>query len=181
MKAIFPWKHEIMRIAILIILAVICSASLPSQADTDEKRVKKDRNSIPINIKSNQMHADNKGKTAVFTGDVMTRQDDITIYSDKMTINYADKGDVDKVEAEGNVRIIQENRIGTSSRAVYDTKNGQITMTGSPKVMQDADSITGKTIIYYVDEEKSIVLGDGDSRVNAVIHPPAKEGNAGSR
>ena len=142
----------------------------------------KDRSSLPITIKSNQLSADNKGKTAVFTGKVMARQGDITIYCDRMTINYGDTRDeVDKIEADGNVRIVQENRIGLASHAVYDNKQGYITLTGNPKVMQGADSISGKTIVYYIDEDKSLVSGEGDSRVNAVIHPSAKKGNAGSR
>ena len=150
-------------------------------SDTVRNSPKIDRSSLPTTIKSNQMLADNKGKTALFSGDVVTKQGDITIYSERMTINYGDKGDVEKVEADGNVRIVQENRIGTASHAVYDTRKGHITLTGNPKVMQGKDSITGKTIIYYVDEDKSVVSGDADSRVNAVIHPPAKKGDADSR
>ncbi len=168
--------------AISSAVVVWCLATTPALAASAGNAAHKDRSSLPITIKSNQLSADNKGKTAIFTGKVMARQDDITIYCDKMTINYGDtKEDVEKIEAEGNVRIVQENRIGFASHAVYDSKQGQITLTGNPKVMQGADSISGKTIIFYIDEDKSIVSGEGDSRVNAVIHPSAKKGNAGSR
>ena len=163
-----------MRKTILAIIVALCLWVSPSPTVAVGKISKNERQLLPTTIKSNQMLTDNKGKTAVFSGDVVTRQGDITIYSDRMTINYGDKGDVEKVEADGNVRIVQENRIGTSTHAVYDSRNGLITLTGSPKVMQGSDSISGKTIIYYVDEDKSVVSGDTDSRVNAVIHPPAK-------
>jgi len=155
-------------------IAALCLATFPALAATVGNISRIERSALPTTIKSNQMLADNKGKTAVFSGDVVTRQGDITIYSDKMTINYGDKGDVEKVEADGNVRIVQENRVGMASHAVYDSRNGLIILTGNPKVMQGGDSISGKTIIYYVDGDKSVVSGDADSRVNAVIHPPAK-------
>jgi len=161
---------------------LICLATSLAPAASAPNAARKDRSGLPITIKSNEMLADNKGKTAVFTGKVVAKQGDLTIYADKIVINYGDKkGDVEKIEASGDVRIVQENRIGLASHAVYDSKEGRITLTGNPKVMQGADSISGATITYYIDEDKSVVSGDGHDRVNAVIHPPASKGNAGSR
>lgn len=142
----------------------------------------KDRSTLPITVKSNEMNADNKGKTAVFIGKVVAKQGDVTIFSDKLVVSYAEKGgDVEKVEAFGNVRIIQQNRTGFSDQAVYEARIGRIVMTGSPRVVQHGDSVTGKVITYYVDDEKSDVTSDGDpkARVEAVINPPARKSNAG--
>lgn len=162
--------------AISAFMIFSCLAASPASAASGGSPSRKDRSGLPISIKSNEMTVDNKGKTAVFSGKVVAKQGDLTIYADKVIINYGnEKGDVEKIEADGDVRIIQENRIGTAAHAVYDSNQGRITLTGSPKVMQGPDSISGKTIIYFVDEDKSLVSGDGDSRVNAVIHPPARK------
>lgn len=165
------------------ILMVICLAASQAMAAPPGNIAKKDRSNLPITIKSNELSADNKGKTAIFKGKVVAKQGDITIYADTLTVNYGDeKNDVEKIEANGNVRIVQGNRIGTASHAVFDSKQGKITLTGNPKVMQgSADTISGKTITYFIDEDKSTASGDGDSRVNVTIHPPARKGNAGSR
>ena len=147
-------------------------------------QVHKDRSRLPITIKSNEMTADNKGKTAKFSGKVVAKQGDITIFSDTLIVNYADKsGEVEKVEAGGNVRIVQMNRTGFADQAVYDSRNGRIVLTGSPRVMQGGDSISGKVITYYLDDEKSDVSSGGDpkARVEAVINPQAGKNDAGSR
>jgi lipopolysaccharide export system protein LptA len=141
---------------------------------------------LPITVKSNDLAADNKGKTAVFSGKVVAKQGDVTIFCDRMTVYYGNtQGDVDKIEADGNVRIVQENRTGVASHAVYESKLGKITLTGgNPKVMQGADTVTGEIITYFVDEERSNVSG---GRVEATIHPkpkndaPPKKGNADKR
>ena len=146
--------------------------------------VHKDRSSLPITVKSNDMTADNKGKTAIFSGKVVAKQGDITIFSNKLVINYSDnKNELEKVEAFGNVRIVQLNRTGFADQAVYDSRNGLIVLTGTPRVVQGGDSISGKVITYYVGDEKSDVTSGGDpkERVNAVINPPARKNNAGSR
>ena len=150
---------------------------------------RKGSTNLPITIKSNDLTADNKGKKAVFTGKVVAKQGDVTIFCDKMTVYYGiTQGDVDKIEAEGNVRIVQENRTGSAARAVYESREGRITLTGdNPKVMQGTDTVSGKIITYFLDDDRSTVSGGGDSRVEATIHPKSnkearpKKGNAEKR
>ena len=48
----------------------------------------KARPSQPITIKSNELAADNKGKIAVFSGKVVAKQGDVTIFCDSMTVYY---------------------------------------------------------------------------------------------
>ncbi len=56
----------------------------------------------------------------------MARQEDVTIYSDKLVIYYGDKQDqVDKIEAIGSVRILQTNRIGTGDMPCMRTGKGR--------------------------------------------------------
>jgi lipopolysaccharide export system protein LptA len=141
----------------------------------------KDRSNLPITVKSNEMTADNKGKKAIFSGKVIAKQGDVTIYSDKLIVSYADiSGEVDKVEAIGSVRIIQQNRTGFAEQAVYDSHNGRIVLSGAPRVEQGGDRISGKVITYYLDDEKSDVTSGGDpkARVEAVINP-ARKNDAG--
>lgn len=167
----------------VLICSMVVSLWFPAWASAAPAAgTSKDRSSLPIVVKSNEMNADNKGKTAVFLGKVVAKQGDVTIYSDKLVVSYADKGgDVEKVEAFGNVRIIQLNRTGYSEQAVYESRSGRIILTGSPRVVQGVDSVSGKIITYYVDDEKSDVTSDGDpkARVEAIINPPARKNDAG--
>jgi lipopolysaccharide export system protein LptA len=139
------------------------------------------RSSQPINIKSNELVADSKGRTATFIGKVIARQQDITIYADKLVVYYSEQGgDVDKVEAFGSVRIVQQNRVGTAGHAVYINKEGKISLSDNPKVYQGKNVVTGQVITYFISEEKSVVTGGPNSRVNAVIYPKGK-GKDGER
>lgn len=154
--------------------ATVQSAPQPTGATATAR---KDRSSKPITIKADDLKADNKGKTAIFTGRVVARQEDVTIYSDKLIIFYGDGQDeVDKIEAIGSVRILQTNRVGTGGHALYENREGRITLTINPKVTQDKDSVTGKVIIYYLDEERSEVTGGDNARVEAVINPKPGSG-----
>lgn len=162
------------QITILIGLSFFLSTAFAAE--------KKDRSDLPITIKSNELSADNVGKMAVFSGKVMAKQGDITIYSDKLIVRYGDSNkDVEKIEAIGNVRIVQANRTGVAQSAIYDSKAGKIVLSGSPKVIQGDDTVSGKIITYYIDSDKSVVSGGSDSRVEAVIHPPNRGNNVEKR
>ena len=169
-----------------MLFLLLCAVLQAPAAAVEKTPARRDQSNLPITIKSNELTADNRGKTAVFTGKVVARQGDVTIYSDRLVVNYGEKkGDVDKVEASGNVRIVQLNRTGYASEAVYERRYGRITLTGTPlpKVVQGMDSVSGKVITYFVDDEKSIVTGGGDpqSRVEAVIHPSSTRKNTDGR
>lgn len=129
----------------------------------------------PITIKSNELHTDSKTKKAVFIGKVVAKQRDVTIFADRLEVFYPEQGgDVDKVEAFGNVRIVQANRLGTAEHAVYSNKEGKITLYINPRVHQGKDVVSGKVITYYINEEKSVVTGGPQNRVEAVIYPKGR-------
>jgi lipopolysaccharide export system protein LptA len=177
-------RAGITMIKICILCLAVIGVFFLSSASAAPVPAHKERPRLPITVKSNEMNADNKARTATFLGKVVAKQGDLTIFSDKLVVNYAEKsGDVDKVEAYGNVRIVQLNKTGFSDQAVYETGAGRIVLTGSPRVVQGGDSITGKVITYFVDDDKSDVSSAGDpkARVEAIINPPARKTDAGSR
>lgn len=141
-----------------------------------------DRGGQPITIKSNELSSDSKSRTATFSGNVTARQGDLTIYADRLTVFYgAAGGEVEKVEASGNVRVVQGDRLATAREGVYLNKEQKIVLTGSPKVFQGENAVSGKVITYYVNEQKSVVTGGADARVEAVIHPKEKGKDDGKK
>lgn len=161
-----------MRPSLLVALLFLFLAPLAGAASSTS--------SEPLKIKSNELHADNEKKTAVFEGKVVARQGDLTLYADKVVISYGVDGkELSRVEAFGNVRIIQGTRQAFGAHATYDHKGRKIVLDGSPKVLQGEDVITGKVITYYVDEQKSVVTGGPNEPVSAVIYPGGK--NAGTK
>lgn len=146
-----------------------------------EKKLPLSRSEEPIQIKSDRLHTDNDRKMATFSGNVAARQGDLTIYADKLVVSYAEEsGDISSAEVFGNVRIIQGERRAQAEHAIYDARNSKIVLDGNPRVFQNSDTISGKIITYYLDQDKSEVTSGVDSRVEAVIHPKGKGRNESS-
>lgn len=76
---------------------------------------------------------------------------------------------IDKIEAENGVKFKYGSQSGHSQTAVYDANKGILTMKGNPVVEEGNNSIRGETILYYLYERKSEVVGSQKRRVEAIF------------
>jgi lipopolysaccharide export system protein LptA len=147
---------------------------------------------MPVKIVSDKMEYGRGDNAVIFTGNVHVDRSDFELWSDKLTVFIqappnnaaqppagpdASSGasrDIEKLLAEGNVRIQRDQQTGTSGKATYWAKNGVIIMEGNP-VLKDGqgNSITGEKITYYLQENRGVVQGGEKQRVQAVFMAPA--------
>ncbi len=127
-----------------------------------------------LTITADTMYADRKKQVVRFEGNVVAEQKDFTMHAAKLLIYYKEE-EIKEIVAMGDVVIRQPGRVATSRKAVYNRIERSIVLTGSPKVEQGKDVVTGEKITIYIDQEKSIVEGGANKRVKAVIYPKEQE------
>ncbi|MBM9537703.1 lipopolysaccharide transport periplasmic protein LptA [Desulfobulbus alkaliphilus] len=171
MKTFFPIVQETFGKTIVrtcIFLAIFCIAT-PVFSE-------------PINIEADRMISQENDNSVVFIGNVDARQGALTIRSDEMTVFYTEStGDggqqvssqMEKLICINNVQVIQDDWLGTSDRMDYFANERKVILSGNAKAWQGQNMVSGKTIIYYLDEKRSIVEQDETTqgRVRAVLHP----------
>jgi len=145
--------------------------------------------SAPIHIEADRMISQEQKNSVVFIGNVDAKQGDITIRCDEMTVYYTEnknkkKGhnsssEVKKLICKKNVEITEGDWLGTGNRMDYFAKDRKVILSGDAKAWQGQNMVSGKTIIYYLDEKRSIVEQDRkkSGRVKAVIHPESDKKN----
>ena len=112
----------------------------------------------PIDIQSDRLEAFNKERKIIFIGNVQARQRDTLILADRLTTFYDEGGsEVDRLIAEGNVRITQEDKVATSDTALFDNRRQIIVLTGDPHLWQGNDELQGEKITVYLDEDRVLV------------------------
>jgi lipopolysaccharide export system protein LptA len=79
--------------------------------------------------------------------------------------------EIEKIVAQGNVRMVQEDREATCNEATYYHRDGKLVLRGEPVVREGDNWVSGKRIIYYIDEKKSVAEGEGEERVKVTIIP----------
>lgn len=134
------------------------------------------RNDQPITINSDRMEADDAARRVHFFGQVSVRQGEFTLYAHEVVIIYAEgRREIDQVDATGEVRILQGERLATGNQAVLYNREGRIVLKGAAKVHQGQDFIQGDEITVFLNEDRSVVSSQQGSRVNAVIHPKKEQ------
>jgi len=112
----------------------------------------------PIIIISQTLLSDNKARTALFEGSVVAKTENMTLYSDKMLVYYAEgTGNVTKIDAEGSVKLVKKDLVVTSKAATYFADEEKIIFPGEPKAVQKGDIITGTKMTYWMKDDRFFV------------------------
>lgn len=149
----------------------------------------------PINITSKRFSAKNfsGGKEVTFEGSVRVQQGDLVLTCDRLLIMYDEKmqgteqngsnkktvnkelqtaSGIKSITASGNVKMTQNDRMAVAGKAVFDNTKRTITLTeGPPRLWQGPDVLAAQTIVIYLDENRSELLGGDDSLITAIINP----------
>lgn len=142
-----------LRQRIIISLSLLLLLGGNSLAETSRASVKG-----PITVTSESLTTDNKAHTALFEKNVLVRTPDMTMAADKMLIFYKeDGGEVTKIEATGNVRLVKESRAITAQNATYYADEDKVVFTGEPKAIDGDNVVTGSRMTYLIKEDRSRV------------------------
>ena len=179
---------RISTIALLLLLQITVSGALGAASATKDEAKKsptaaKDEakksptafefnKKDPIYITADWMEADQTKYSIMYKGRVVTVQNAMTMRSDTLTAFYdPETKQMKQIIAEGKVNATQGDRVATGERAVFDDKAKTVTLTGNPVMRQGNNQVSGVKVIYFTEEDRSIVEGDNNTRVRATIFP----------
>ena len=145
-------------------------------------------------ILSEKMSYDSAKNQVVFEGKVHVIRPNMEIWSDVLTIilDNSDKksaaggdavfgmegGKVERIIAERNVLIKQENKSGSCGKATYFVTQGKIEMEQNPLLVDGDNRIRGQLINYYTETGRSEVIGNVDVQFNTDDKGPSLPGLA---
>jgi lipopolysaccharide export system protein LptA len=127
----------------------------------------------PIEVDADRLSADNAHDSVTFEGNVVARQGDVTMYADRLFAAYDRRtNSIERIDAEGNVRFIQEGREARSARATFYNLEQRVVLSGGATLQQGENTLEGESITIYLRENRAEVTGAaGGGRVRAVINP----------
>lgn len=178
----YDWRLLLLAIVSLILVPVYVAAQAP-------KKVKMDNNQ-PIQIQSDRLDAYQEKKLVIFSGHAVATQGDKTIRADRLLIYHKDRaaapeksnkmdmraaGDLEKIEAQGQVVVTQVNRVVTGDNAVFYQDSQKIVMTGNAVMREGKNVVKGEKITVFLDEDRGMIEGSDGKRVTATIYPNEKK------
>ena len=128
----------------------------------------------PISIRSEKMTAKNDENRVIFEQNVVIVKGDLQIRADRVEVVFhrtagsSDQStplvlgdqntqEVYRINATGNVDLKQGTRRAKADQAVYDQGEDKIVLTGNPEAWEKDYRVTGKKMIFFLKEDRSIV------------------------
>lgn len=142
--------------------------------------------SLTTQIYADEASFDSEKRIGIFTGHVRVFDPRFNIQSDKLTIfiHKAENEGLEKAIAEGNVGVVRDKpdpkggppskAVGLAEKAVYTSGDGNVELTGSPRVQQGFDThiATSPATVMVLNQDGHLVT-HGPSRTE--IRQEAKD------
>jgi len=126
--------------------------------------------SQPIDITSDKVEAYWKENLIIFKGNVIARQKDMVFYADSLEAVIIEDGKgIERVTAEGNVKIQQGLRVANCQKAVFYNLDQKVVLTGDPKVSEGDNIVSGDEIIFDIEKNRVEVKGGPSGRGKAKV------------
>ncbi len=113
----------------------------------------------PTRITSDRLEFDYKDYVALFDGNVKVADPQFVLTANKMLVFFENTNDVRRVDAVGNVKVVSLDRTVTCGKATYLRANGSIEMFDQPVVSKGENTIRGRKITIWIDDNRVEVDG----------------------
>ncbi len=128
----------------------------------------------PVKVVADQLSVNQNDGTAIFTGNVVVTQGDMTLQTAHLQIEYAqDKKSIARMLADGGVKMAAGSEAASSQTAEYAPETGDLIMRGDVLLTQGASAISGPVLTMSL----RTGLGTMEGRVTTVFTPTQPKKN----
>ncbi len=143
----------------------------------------------PIEIVADELEVRQNEGLAVFRGDVDAVQGELRLTADVLNVYYGgdsgagggaglEGGDIERVEAVGNVVVRSATDVATGQEGTYDVAAQRITLTGDVVLTREENVLRGNRLEVDLESGVSTMQAAGESgRVRALFVPQSGEGS----
>jgi lipopolysaccharide transport protein LptA len=110
-------------------------------------------------ITSDELHMDQIGHTAIFTGNVIVTGTNFKMTCEEMTVFFTTANKIDHILATGSVVIIQPGRITHCGQAIYYHDEDKFVLTDQPDILDNKNEIQAPEITIFRAEKKLTTKG----------------------
>lgn len=147
-------------LAMTALAAVLLGAGL-AQAQEGVSALKGHDSNAPIDLSADRAEAQDRADRAIFSGNVVVRQGELTLRTARMTLAYASQNgiDVSRIDASGGVTVVSPSETAHGDFAVYDLDEGLITMVGNVRLERGGSFLSGGRLTIDLDTGRAVMDG----------------------
>ncbi|MGM0538207.1 MAG: LptA/OstA family protein [Thermodesulfobacteriota bacterium] len=168
--------------SLLLVLILAGADARAQESEMDE--------SGPMHIEADKVVYGQEERRINFLGQVHVQRPDFELWCEEMTVflnsengngessqegNLGSAGNVRKIVAVDNVHLVMEDREATSDRAEYYSQESKIILLDNVELKENENTVRGHKVTFWLDEDRSEIVGKEGSRVKAVFFPEQED------
>ena len=159
-----PMKSK--RFIVIAALALLSAGTAGAQQGVSALKGHDSR--APIDLSADRAEAQDRADRAIFSGNVVVRQGELTLRTARLTVAYASQDgiDINRIDASGGVTVVSPSETAKGDFAVYDLDQGLITMVGNVRLERGGSFLSGARLTIDLDSGRAVMDGGGLRGVN---------------
>ena len=171
-------------LALTAFAAIMLGAGLAAaQTQGSVSALKGHDSKAPIDLSADRAEAQDRADRAIFAGNVVVKQGDLTLRTARLTLAYANQNgiDINRIDASGGVTIVSPSETARGDFAVYDLNEGLITMVGNVRLEREGSFLSGARLTIDLDTGRAVMDGglrgvnQGGGRVSGRFTVPKRD------
>ena len=146
-----------------ILLLSALAASSPATAQDATSALRSHNTSAPVNVAADRIEVQDRADRAVFSGNVVATQAELTMRAARVTLAYANTSGIQikRIDASGGVTVTSPSETARGSYAIYDLENRLITMIGGVTLTRGESNVNGARLVIDLTTGRAVMDGGG--------------------
>ncbi len=137
----------------------------------------------PVDVDADRIEVQDRADRAIFSGNVVARQGNMTLNSARLTVIYTNTNgvDVQRLEATGGVTIRTPSETAQGNVGLYDVNRRLITLIGGVRLTQGQNRVQGGRLVLDLNTHRAVMDGGSSSgRVSGRFTVPQRQTTGGT-
>ncbi|HEX8444109.1 MAG TPA: LptA/OstA family protein [Allosphingosinicella sp.] len=119
----------------------------------------------PIDVAADRIEVQTRADRAVFSGNVIAKQAELTLSAPRVTLAYTSAGStqLQRIDATGGVTVRSPSETARGQYAIYDVNSRLITMLGGVTLTRGESLVRGGRLVLDLTTGRAVMDGGGPS------------------
>lgn len=147
--------------ALVATMAGLGSAAGAQQQREPVSALKGHNSNAPVDVSSDRIEVQDRADRAIFAGNVIARQDELTLATERLTVAYSSEGGIriDRLDAAGGVVVRSPSETARGDFGVYDLDRKLITLIGNVQLQRQGSEVRGNRLTIDLDSGRAVMDG----------------------
>ena len=144
-----------------LIWVAIGGAPGPAPANAQTSALRGHNSDAPVDVAADRIEVQDRADRAVFSGNVVVRQAELTLNTERLSIAYTKAGGVqiERLDASGGVTVRSPSETARGQFGIYDLNRRIITLLGGVTLIRGSSQVRGARLVLDLNSGRAVMDG----------------------